>query len=56
MENIIVKRDTANLGMSTKEVIQVISDISQAKSLVQLENHLNLLPHSVEADSFEKDW
>ena len=27
MEDIIVKRDTANLGMSRKEVIQVISEL-----------------------------
>ena len=27
VEDIIVTRDTANLGMSRKEVIQVISDI-----------------------------
>ena len=34
VEDTIVKRDTANLGMSTKEVIQVISELIQAKSLV----------------------
>ena len=43
MEGIIVKRDTANPGMSGKEVIQVISDIGQAESLVQSENHLDYL-------------
>ena len=31
MEDIIIKRDTANLGMSRKYVIQVISDFDQAK-------------------------
>ena len=35
VEDIIVKRDTANLGMSRKEVIQVISEISQANLFVQ---------------------
>ena len=32
-----------NLGMSRKEVIHVISDIGQAKSFVQAENHLDYL-------------
>ena len=31
MEDIIVKRDIENLGMSRKEVIQVVSVIGQAK-------------------------
>ena len=35
VEDIIIKRDTENFGMSRKEVIQVISDIGQAKSFVQ---------------------
>ena len=43
MEDIIIKRDTANLGMSRKEVIQVISELGQAKSFVQAENHLDYL-------------
>ena len=43
VEDIIVKRDTENLGLSRKEVIQVISEISQAKSFVQAENHLGYL-------------
>ena len=43
MEDIIVKRDTANLGMSRKEKMQVISEIGKAKSLVQSENHLEYL-------------
>ena len=41
LEDIIVKRDTSNLGMSRKEVIQVISDIGQEKLFVQEENHLD---------------
>ena len=40
VEDIIVKKDTSNLGMSRKEVIQVISELGQAKSFVQAENHL----------------
>ena len=41
VKDILIKIDTANLGMSRKEVIQVISEIGQAKSLVQAENHLD---------------
>ena len=41
MEDIIIKRYTANLGMPRKEVIQVISEIGQAKSFVQAYNHLD---------------
>ena len=40
VEDIIVKRDTANLGMSSKEVIQVISDLFKVNSFVQSENQL----------------
>ena len=43
VEDIIIKRDTANLGMSRKEVIQVISELGQAKSFVQAENNLDYL-------------
>ena len=43
VEDIIIKRDTANLGMSSKELIQVISELGQAKLLVQSENHLDCL-------------
>ena len=43
VEDIIVKRDTENFGMSGKEVIQVISELGQAKSFVQAENHLDYL-------------
>ena len=43
MEDIIIKRDTENLGMSRKEVIQVISELGQAKLFVQAENHLDYL-------------
>ena len=31
VEDIVVKRDIANLGMARKDVIQVISDLGQAK-------------------------
>ena len=41
VEDIIVKRDTANLGMSRKEVIQVISELFQSKWFVQVDNHLD---------------
>ena len=41
MEGIIVKIDTTNLDMSSKKAMQVISDIGQAMSLVQAENHLD---------------
>ena len=41
VEDIIGKRDTANLGVSRKQVIQVISDLGQAKSFFQAENHLD---------------
>ena len=43
MDGIIVERDTANLGMSRKEVIQVISELGQARSFVQSDNHLDYL-------------
>ena len=43
VEDIIIKRDTANLGMSRKEVIQVISELGQAKSFVQAENNFDYL-------------
>ena len=43
MEHIIIKRDTENLGIPRKEVIQVISEIGQANSFVQTENHLEYL-------------
>ena len=43
MEDIIIKRDTANLGMSRKEVIQVVSELGQEKSFVQAENKLDYL-------------
>ena len=41
VEYIIIKRYTANLGISRKEVIQVISGIAEAKSFFQAENHLD---------------
>ena len=43
MEDIVVTRDTANLGMLRKEVIKFISDIGQANSCVQSENQLDYL-------------
>ena len=43
MEDIIVKRGTTNLGISSKEVVQVISELGQAKSLVQEDNQLDYL-------------
>ena len=45
VEDIIVTRETENLGMSRKDTIQVISDIGQENSYVQSDNHLNdLIP------------
>ena len=41
VEDIIIKRDTVNLGMLRKEVIQVISELGQAKSFVQADNHFD---------------
>ena len=41
--DVIIKRDTENIGISRKEVIQVISDLGQSKSFVQAENHLDYL-------------
>ena len=41
VQDLILKEHTANLGMSSKEVIQVISDIGQASYYVQAENHLD---------------
>ena len=41
VEDIIIKIDAANLGMSRKEVIQVISELGQAQLFVQSENHLD---------------
>ena len=40
VEDIIVIRDTTNLGVSRKEVKQVISELVQEKLFVQEENHL----------------
>ena len=39
VEDIISKRDTANLGMSRKGFIQVISEIGHEKLFFQEENH-----------------
>ena len=43
VEDEIFTRDTENLGMSRKEVIQIISDIGQENSYVQADNHLDYL-------------
>ena len=43
VEDIIIERDTANLGMSRKEVINVISELGQAKLFFQADNHLYYL-------------
>ena len=43
MEDNIVRRDTANIGMSRKEVIQLISELSWTKSFIQADNHLDYL-------------
>ena len=39
--DIFFTRDTENLGISMREVIQMISDIGQSSSYVQAENHLD---------------
>ena len=41
VEDIIVKRDTSNLGMSRKEVIQVTLELGQEKLFVQADNKLD---------------
>ena len=46
VEDIIIKRDTEKLGISRKEVIQVISELVQEKSFVQADNHLDYLIHA----------
>ena len=43
VEDILVTRDTANFGMSRREVIPTISDIGQSSSYVQEENFLDCL-------------
>ena len=43
VEYMIVTRDTANLGISRRGVIQTISDIGQSSSYFQADNHLNCL-------------
>ena len=43
VEDIIVKIETANLEMTRGEVIQVKSELVQAESFVQAENHLYYL-------------
>ena len=41
VEDIIVTRDTENLGVSRREVIQTIPNIGQASYYVQAENNLD---------------
>ena len=53
-EDIIIKIDTANLGMPRKEVIQVISEIGQAKLFVQAENHLDYLIRAKRLTHFKR--
>ena len=43
VEDTLFTRDTDNLGISRKEMIQAISDIVQASYYVQAENHLGYL-------------
>ena len=43
VEDIIVKRDTAKLGMSRKKLIQFISYIGKAKLFVQADDHYDYL-------------
>ena len=56
VEDIIIKRYTANLGMSRKEVIQVISDLGQAKFVCSSRELLGLPNSGEAADTFEKAW
>ena len=46
----------ANIGMSRKEVIQVISDIGQTNFHFQAENHLDYLIWEKESDKSEEAW
>ena len=43
VEDIVIIRDTANLGMPRKEVIQVISDTGKEIFNAQADNHLDYL-------------
>ena len=43
VQDIIVTRDTKNVGMLRNDVIQVISDIGQANYYFQEDNHLYFL-------------
>ena len=54
VEDLIVKRDMANLGMSRKEAIQEIPDIVQESSYVQAKNHLDFLIWYNSAAKYEK--
>ena len=54
VEDKIVTRDMANLGMSRKEAIQAIPDIVQESSYVQAKNHLDFLIWYNSAAKYEK--
>ena len=54
MEDIIVKRHTANLGMSRKEVIQVISELILKSCLFK--QIITWTTSFEAADTFEKSW
>ena len=54
MEDIVVKIDTANLGMSRKNLIQVISDLGQEKLFVQSKNQLDYLIRAKQLTHFKR--
>ena len=56
VEDIITKRDTSNFGLSRKEVIQVISDLGQAKLFIQAENNLDYLIRSKWMTYLKRLW
>ena len=43
LQDIICSRNQTNDGVSRKEAVVIVSDISQEKSLKQAENHLDYL-------------
>ena len=56
VEDIILTRDTADLGMSSKEVRQMILDIGQASSYIQAENHMDYLIWEKPSAKYEEAW
>ena len=54
VEDIIVKIDTSNLGMSRKEVIQLTSELVQEKLLDQANNQLEYLIWSKRATRLKR--